>query len=280
MEVFVRTSRNSGKPICPICTDRIVAINGTTCESASCRIAYRRRIAQRKWAESVLAKAKHGAIVKEATEIRDSTKSVPDSNEYIIIVTPVNQRKLVNLPRRRKYRFANKVARLANRMRADARVTVHSVQGESDSNTMEVLRSACSNCRGSCCLRGGDHAHLGISTIIRVAGLRGFTAPKQIIKAYCQFLPDKAYEHSCVFHTETGCALPTAMRSDACNNTICAGVSELTNRIVIDGSSRFFLAATCHNEVVNTRFAQLDFRVPDLGENSIPVTNETFFPAG
>lgn len=257
-------AKRSERPTCQIC-DAFLDVSHRmepTCGRPRCRLQHQRRRALRRHFERHSAADSLQTLRVKANQIRDSISTVPIAETYVTVVTPANQRRLVRQPRRRKYRFAKRLIRIAQSTRWDHRkpdTLIHpSGNGLDETNpgTLNIIEQACSNCRGKCCSRGADHAYLNERALIRFAKSQRLETAEQVVSVYCSMIPEKSYERSCVFHSKTGCTLPHEMRSDSCKNTICAGVSELINRIHLDGESRFYLAATNKGMIVRTRFTQ------------------------
>lgn len=211
------------------------------------------RDARRKKDEPLIDRHR-GSLVR-ATRLRNANApllGVHAPETYRPIITPVNERPIVPLPRKRRYRFVKRLISLVQD-------TLHEGQGEprpfeESLPTLPTLVAACANCEGKCCLRGGTRAYLDGDAIRRFTILRPDGDARFIINAYCLRLPPATYRGSCVFHSANGCGLPRTMRSATCLNTVCGGVVELRQRIELDGESRFFLAAASMVRVVRTRF--------------------------
>ena len=181
------------------------------------------------------------------------------TDTWAAIVTPANTRKLKLLPRRRKYRFAKRLLKLINGVAASGGLDRFDTDQASvaPASELSIVGTACSNCRGHCCSRGGTSAFIDERLIKRFV-LRRPTSPLiDMLRLYCSYLPMKTYEGSCVFHSATGCSLPRDLRSNTCNNTICGGVAELEARASLDGQRQFFLAALSKQGVERSQFAEL-----------------------
>ena len=246
---------------CPVCQTEITRQSvqtHATCGHWRCRLEYlRSRRAARSPAYEENLKRRN-RISEQATAQRDATEGAPaNSDSYRTVITPANKRPLTPLPRRRKYRFVKRLIRLV-----DGVWRSHSLRdcGASVNNApvtpgLSVLNTACANCQGHCCNRGGTRAFLDEKTIARFMN-RSHANREDVIRAYVRRLPQQSYRDSCVFHSSSGCSLPRDMRSDTCENFICGGLTELTARIELDGEARFFLAAADEQGVVRTRFVE------------------------
>ncbi len=228
------------------------------------RAAAARRAADRKRFQPLVERQQRN--LERAKQLRGQ-QSTPDrshTNSFTVITTPANQHAITTLTRRRKYKFAK---RLLGELQKHPVESVpppldnepHAVrtngndEDKSPNSLLPLIGAACSNCRGHCCRLGGDTGFID-SHVVRIT-MPGATSPQQIVEEYSKHLPNESYEGSCVFHTENGCALPRPLRSPTCNNTICGGVSELIARYQLDGTSKFFFAATKDESVLRTRFA-------------------------
>jgi hypothetical protein len=90
-----------------------------------------------------------------------------------------------------------------------------------------LIQAACGACRGSCCKYGGDHAYLYPDHFRRLLRDRPGRSAEEMLSDYLSRLPETAYRDSCVYHTETGCALPRGLRSNLCNTFLCGPLEEL-----------------------------------------------------
>lgn len=77
----------------------------------------------------------------------------------------------------------------------------------------------CAECKGWCCRSGGNRAYIGADDLVRIFALDA--SPQQIADAYVRHIPEKIYKDSCIYHSETGCGLPRAMRSEVCLGFVC-----------------------------------------------------------
>jgi hypothetical protein len=202
--------------------------------------------------------------LERATALRDASATAYNTDDpvaYPVIVTPVNKRRLMPLPRSRRYRFTRRLLDLIKAALQSSPQTSLLNQGADKipASALPILVNACANCRGHCCLRGGTHAYLDLSTIHRYGARHPEADFRQIIEAYCRLLPGAIYEGSCVFHSSTGCTLPGDMRSNTCLNTVCGGLIELKLRITLDAQTKFFLAASDKQGVVRSQFTECEW---------------------
>jgi len=98
---------------------------------------------------------------------------------------------------------------------------------ESAADGAPLIQAACGACRGSCCKYGADHAYLYPDHFRRLLRDHPGRSREEILSDYLSRLPERAYRDSCVYHTETGCALPRERRSNLCNTFVCGGLEEL-----------------------------------------------------
>ncbi len=80
---------------------------------------------------------------------------------------------------------------------------------------------ACDLCKGGCCSTGGEHAFISTVTIRRLVDADPSLGGEDILRTYLSRLPERSIAGACVNQTATGCALPRAWRSDACNAYFC-----------------------------------------------------------
>ena len=243
-------------PICGIAISRHQAQSKTTCSGWKCLIAYRKmqRDARRKHDEQFVRCYRRSLV--RATRLRNTSAQVLDvqaPKTYRVIITPVNERLIVPLTRRRRYRFVKRLIRLVEGTLQGAQREPRLL--EDNQQSLPILAIACANCEGKCCVRGGTGAHLDKDAIRRFVSQHTEADARTIIEAYVLHLPFSTYRNSCVFHSANGCSLPRSMRSATCLNTVCGGLVELRLRIEHDGETRFFLAAANKNRVIRGMFA-------------------------
>ena len=243
---------------CPICDTPIIrrqTQSKNTCGGWKCLFAYRKmqRDSHRKHDEQFVRRYRHSLV--RATRLRNAIApvlGVLSPEIYRAIITPVNGRSIVPLTRKRRYRFVKRLIRLVEGTFQDAQREPRPL--ENNQQSLPILETACANCEGKCCVRGGTGAHLDRDAIRRFLSKHPEADSRNIIETYCLSLPLATYRGSCVFHSANGCGLPRYMRSAICLNTVCGGVVELRLRIELDGESKFFLAAANKNRVVRGRF--------------------------
>lgn len=96
-----------------------------------------------------------------------------------------------------------------------------------DKEKRDVLNEmVCSECKGRCCLNGGDTAYLEVETIKRYITESPDLSLEDVLQSYSEVIAEKTHSSSCINHTESGCRLPKNMRSDMCNHFYCSTLKE------------------------------------------------------
>lgn len=85
----------------------------------------------------------------------------------------------------------------------------------------DVIKAACSTCRGYCCRMGGNSAYLRAETIARVRADHPDMSDAAIRAVYEDAVPAISMAGSCIFHGELGCNLPRGFRAQVCNDYLC-----------------------------------------------------------
>jgi hypothetical protein len=93
--------------------------------------------------------------------------------------------------------------------------------GPAPPGEVSEVATACSLCRGFCCRTGGNEAYLNPKTLARVWSEQAHLAVDDLVAAYLDAVPEFAFAGSCIFHTERGCNLPRALRSNVCHTYEC-----------------------------------------------------------
>lgn len=176
--------------------------------------------------------------------------SIDDDAEPVIV--PRSERPLVALAGDRVDRLRRHLDEL---IRTAARVgAIPAVRAAPDGFAAEVVRTACTLCRGWCCRNGGDDGFLDEVAVARVLRDAGGAAagPREaaggdaggrdvdggdaegghangghadsVRRYYLDRLPPLVAEGSCIFHGQHGCTLDRWARSDVCNVYYCGGL--------------------------------------------------------
>jgi hypothetical protein len=143
----------------------------------------------------------------------------PD-DEAVPVIVPRNDRSLVPTSPERIRRLREHLERLFISMRPAEPASM--VRARLEGFAARVAITACSLCRGWCCLNGADDAFLDEATLARVPP--GLMSATEVIEMYLRRVPDVGYEDSCIFHGAVGCTLDRSMRSDVCNSYFCGGL--------------------------------------------------------
>ncbi len=193
-------------------------------------------------------RARTAGLLAEATTIAaDHALRQDDRRPLPVVLLPANPRPVVGLPTSARDAFlahvgtqlaaAFEVAPRDNALPMSAedrssRVNAGDIDGARDSITLSdgMVAAACATCRGECCTAGGNHAFLRQDSITRVRARLAEHGPDDaagMLALYRSHLPPRHYRDSCVYHEETGCALPRDLRSNLCNRYHCAELTQL-----------------------------------------------------
>lgn len=138
------------------------------------------------------------------------------------VMVPRSEKRLVAMPADRIQRLHAHITKTLDELRqGDAPAPM---RPEPAGFAIEVVRAACTLCRGWCCRNGGDDAFLDAPTLARIHHAQGLPAIATTARVYVDRVPPMGYEGSCIFHGSHGCTLDRAMRSDVCNAYFCGGL--------------------------------------------------------
>ncbi len=194
---------------------------------------------QRARTAGLLAEA--SAIAADHALRRDDRRPLP------VVLLPANPRPIVAVPEAARDALVSHVGALLTSafeaaprdnslpMSAEeraSRVNAGDIVGTRESTTLsdEMVAAACATCRGECCTAGGNHAFLRQDSITRVRARLAETGPDDaagMLALYRSHLPQRHYHGSCVYHDESGCALPRDLRSNLCNRYHCGELTQL-----------------------------------------------------
>ncbi len=93
-----------------------------------------------------------------------------------------------------------------------------------------ISEKLCATCKGGCCFRGGNIAYLSALTMRTLMDANPELSEEDIVQSYLEKLSEKTLEGACINQTQTGCALPTEMRSDICNAFFCSSLSDFQEK--------------------------------------------------
>jgi len=177
---------------------------------------------------------------------------VPETARVLPVVLPSNDRPLADLPEARRRAFREHLAAAARDAAAGRlpRAEEPWIPAEETEEDERVVAESCALCRGKCCQTGyGRNAYVDAGLLRRWLDRHPGKTPEDAAAAYAERIPERSYEESCVYHTETGCALPRGMRADICNGWICEGLSDWFRRRPPDAPRRAFLASVVDGRV-------------------------------
>ncbi|AUM11138.1 hypothetical protein Kalk_01235 [Ketobacter alkanivorans] len=117
----------------------------------------------------------------------------------------------------------------------------------------------CGLCKGGCCSTGGDHGFISAVTIRRLMDKDPDLTAQSILNSYLSHIPDHSIDHSCINQTESGCALPKAMRSDVCNVYFCDEVKSHQTRMAENDSEKGVTLVIQRSNTNWNRYEAIDF---------------------
>jgi hypothetical protein len=200
------------------------------CSSSKCLHAWTRRLQASRQAELLKQRQQRQRLADTYLSLEVGRLGITGPGKILAVVVPANLRRIVNLPERRKRPFRDHLmqslsqaaalrASSANRASCDEQ----RVSPAASSLMLDpLLGRGCATCRGRCCNLGRDHAYQDAATLEGYMHRHPCERPRHILEDYLSRMPNRTYEESCVYHTETGCVLPREMRAPICNEFYCA----------------------------------------------------------
>ena len=215
--------------------------------------------------------------MRRAGELRDRQAKrlgLEEPESYLPAVIPSFERRVTNLPdrRRRAFRdFLNRLISEASESRASsspsgaARPTDPAPPSARELDLRAVLGKACAICQGYCCGFGGNHAYLTVETMQRYLAEHPDQRPRDVLTAYLSHVGNRTFEGSCVYHQPGGCSLPRAMRADICDYFYCPGLTEFQQGLAGRDRARGFFVSMNDDEIRAAAFCDEDrSRIVDL----------------
>jgi len=188
----------------------------------------------------------------------------PAADSFPITVVPQRTFRQVPLSLERRRDFAHY---LEERMReapgiepaaaavSDVAGPVVPVQTPDPPAVSALLARICAVCGGFCCFYGGTrHAFLDSETLRRTAQAQTGIAAGDVPTQYLDHLPPLHFEGSCVYHTESGCALPRRMRAHICNAYECRGLTDARETAGAARHGRAFVVVRHDHRIIRSAF--------------------------
>lgn len=116
----------------------------------------------------------------------------------------------------------------------------------------------CGTCGGQCCAAGGEHAFIDAATLRRVIRTNPALTDGELRERYLARLPGTSYDGSCLYHAENGCGLDRTLRSDVCNETLCAGLKHFRQTPGASDARRVYVIAARGDEIVRSAMIDAD----------------------
>ncbi len=188
-----------------------------------------------------------------------------EADSFPITVVPRRTFRSVPLAPERRQEFAAFLADLVGEMAdvGDPADAAPSVLAELEAATAPrdaapvsaLLAQVCAVCGGFCCYYGGTrHAFLDRENLQRASQEQPETVAPDIAARYLAQLPPMHYEGSCVYHTESGCALPRRMRARICNAYECRGLKDGRQNSGTASSARAFVVVRHDHRIIRSAF--------------------------
>lgn len=159
----------------------------------------------------------------------------------------------MKLPDDRKIIFRDYVAQLANEVLSLSEDHRPYIQPFSSEGDQTLLAKSCATCRGHCCVTGGmTFSFINKSTIAKYITHNPDVIQGDIVEANISHIPERSYQNSCVYHSDSGCSLPNPMRATICNSYFCKSLLFLQEQMQADSSTKVYAAATSDKNIVRT----------------------------
>lgn len=167
----------------------------------------------------------------------DLLKEHSDLNKHqfpLVTLTSYHRKVMLELSEERKQNYLRHIRKLIDSIDSDSNVQENEKFSQTDAiikqNQQQLSHlngEICRVCAGRCCTGGTDRAYLKEATIKRYMSENPELSMEQVFANYEQTISEKAYNDSCINHTDNGCNLPREMRSDTCNDFYCNSLKKL-----------------------------------------------------
>jgi hypothetical protein len=217
-------SNPSRRPIacrhCSAALTTLQRLRGDCCDRAECRRrATVTRLREQRDAD--LAATRAAAARRDAA---DPVAQVP------VVWLAQHRVRLAPLPAARRQAYREHLESLATTIESGVDVGTAGTARSPDPDppAASVGATLCGFCAGRCCRLGADHhAFITADLLRRWLAENPGRRPADAVAQYMALLPHRHAENSCVNHGPEGCTLPRALRSDICNQFVCAPLSQV-----------------------------------------------------
>ena len=255
---------------CVVCNRPLGSFEpGVTCPTPLCRSLYREEDLQPELQKKAAARRKQQEAAMRAFHARIEALvdgvapnlGYPDRALLPLVVVPTNERRSIPQAEERRAALRNRLEPLIRDAGAlppeDESQDSAELGTQPDPLQAHLVVGACTTCRGSWRLGGGDHAYLSTQTISRYMTKFPDQSPEEIADSYLACVPQSTYADSCVYHGEMGCGLRREMRSETCLRYHCSGLSGLRKIMAESGSaSATFVVSSQGRRVVRSALVE------------------------
>jgi hypothetical protein len=250
----------SSSATCQICgvvlVDSYRQLQGV-CAAAKCQLAWASRLQAKRNAELQLQKQKQAQLAQAYQQQEAARRGINLDPSLQPAVVPANFRKIVNLPERRKRTFRDNLLELISQAAVARAKSADPPRGETAADSSppppklaSQLGRGCATCQGRCCTNGGNHAYLSVDTILGFMHNHPKLRPREVLQAYLEHLPNRAFEDSCVYHAKNGCTLPREMRAKISGDFFCEELRQFEKQFYAEGERKVIFYAIEENEII------------------------------
>ena len=221
------------------------------------------RIKERKAKDKLQAQWNQALLEQQTAENAQAVQQVLASNPTLsldsieVINIPTGLPQLMPMSEARGARYSENIQRaiaearqycdaseLPQDQHANARNQLAKVEARLQSNPKLKIVSdkLCMQCKGGCCSAGEDHAFLSAAYFRRQFDEGCSLTDEQLLQRFLDLLPPDSIEGSCINNTDTGCAIPRALRSDVCNGYFCDDIRQFQKRLAADTDLPYVIA--------------------------------------
>lgn len=155
----------------------------------------------------------------------------------LVVLASFNPGEIVELPEQRKQKYLAHIRQLLQDISEQFPMQHAMPSSDSETNVLNAFSlekekmsalngMICEECKGRCCVNGGDTALLQKETLMRYMNQNPELSAQQVFSQYEARVSNQTYADSCIHHTKTGCSLPREMRADSCNDFYCSTIKE------------------------------------------------------
>lgn len=195
-----------------------------------------------------------------------------DPDELAISLIPWNPYQVTKTSDQDIEAFTDYLSELIDSLDEDIEEKPHRIEIiDVPTHLSEPLATACSTCKGSCCLQGKEtHAFLQRDTLKRVKQAMNLDRDA-LLAGYLKQLPEESFSHGCLYQSAEGCQLNKEWRAEICDLYFCDDLKSLIRKYPEESPEKHLIIATDSDRLMSATL------LSDEGVQTVKLDDELRF---